>query len=436
MSKLNDSKKLRARFLENTFVPENNLAISSSRTSTKKQTLGHSLGEQERAIEVYSVKESLKIIKHWEIAESASKHESRKYFQEMITYVKNSQSTKKPIKHIIFSHQSRAARNKHSLRELEDIVELGVTVHFARDNRKLTCASDMAELISYYLDGIRNEEYIVDLRKNVMGGMIRCIEEGRFPGRPPFGYLNSGDKGNKHFIFDEEKAAYMKEAFEKMATGCYSCEALLRELNLKYSYLDRLPMKNKFSELLKNPFYYGDFFYSGEIYKGNNNIHPQLIPKGLWLKVQGVLSGNKKVRRSQNHSYIGMMKCGGKILDDNGKITDEICGCSITGERIKKKYKNGTVTYFNYYRCGNTTKNCSQRNKSYMKENFDRRVSYRQAEIEDLFSSVFKRFTSEAAIYDLMSNFLRKEHFKSKSTHRKRIKLIRENLDQIRGLQT
>lgn len=434
MSKLNDlsNSPLRKRFFETEFNPENNLAIASIRVSSKKQKIGHSITEQTEIIESYVEKNELELVNKWSVAESASKHERRKHFIEMIDYVRESQRTNRPIKHLIFSFQSRSNRNRDSARELEDLVDLGVTIHFARDNRKLTCMSDVAELMMWHMENIRNQSYIDELTKNSMGGILRKIEKGVYPGKPPFGYKSVGPKGAKYFVFDGDKAKYMQDAFRLAATGRYSDVMLKDELNKKYPQLEKTPGRKRFSILLRHPFYYGDFVYLEKVYKGDPDLHPPLISKKLWNEVQDVVNNKKSKRRiSLYHPYVGLMKCSGKILDSDGNVTDEVCGCAVTAEKIKKKYKNGGEQEFRYYRCSNATKKCSQRDKTYMKKVVGRKVSYSQEEIEVLFEDIFKSFSFDDVTCGRMKKYLWDEHTESKCNNKKRVSELRNRLDEV-----
>ena len=109
--KLNDLSQsgLRKRFLETEFVPETNFAVAMGRVSTKKQKgdAHYSDRAQLQNIQDYIASNQLVLVRDpWDVAETASKHERRKNFMDMIDYIKRSQNTKKPVKHVIFSHQS------------------------------------------------------------------------------------------------------------------------------------------------------------------------------------------------------------------------------------------------------------------------------------------------------------------------------------------
>ena len=93
--KINDlsNSKLRKRFFDTEFVPENNIAIESIRVSTKRQERGQSFEDQAETNQEYLKKAKLNVVKSWEVAESASKHDARKHFHEMIEFIHHSQKT-------------------------------------------------------------------------------------------------------------------------------------------------------------------------------------------------------------------------------------------------------------------------------------------------------------------------------------------------------
>ncbi|NOT78121.1 MAG: recombinase family protein [Bacteriovoracaceae bacterium] len=213
MAKINDlsNSVLRKKYFDTTFVPENNLTILSVRVSGKKQERGQSFAEQLQISETYIKKENLHLIKMWKVAESASKDHVRKHFHAMLAFIKESQKTLSPIKHIVFSFQSRSNRNKKSARELEELVEMGITLHFARDNRKLTCKSDFPELMMWHMENIKNEIFIKEMTQNSMGGTIQCIEQGMTPvAVPPYGLKSVGEKDTRRWIPDGDKAEFVK----------------------------------------------------------------------------------------------------------------------------------------------------------------------------------------------------------------------------------
>ena len=316
--KINDlsQSNLRKRFLETEFVPETNYAVAMGRVSTKKQKgeAHYSDKAQLQNIQDYITSNGLVLARDpWDVAETASKHERRKNFLDMIEYIKRSQDTKKPVKHVIFSHQSRSNRNRDSARELETLLKHGVTLHFARDRRKLTCESDLEELLLWDVNNILNEKQIKDHTKNVIDGMIGRIEMGLFPGKAPFGFKNHrpSEKDLSVFILDPGPAEYMKTVFDLFSSGLYTEQSLWEELEKRFFHLVKRPTPKRLSELLRNPFYYGDFHFDGQLHQGNPEYHPRLVSREVWNRVQDVLNGRYRKRVVQRtFPYLGLIRCG------------------------------------------------------------------------------------------------------------------------------
>ncbi len=231
----------------------------------------------------------------------------------------------------------------------------------------------------------------------------------------------------------------MRAAFEIVASPVFFEEKLTdrllkRKLDAMFPKISKTPDRKRFCELLRNPFYAGEQFeWSGEIYKAQSSIQPAIVPKATWLRVQEILTGRHKGRKlSKAHPYIGLMNCKGKILDDAGNLTDEACGCAITAEQIRRKYKNGTVASFNYYRCA-STRRCSQRDKQYMREIVGRNVSYSQQEIETIFQDIFASFSFDQVTCQRMKQYLWQEHFEAKATNGGRLATLQTRQTELKG---
>ena len=85
--------------------------------------------------------------------------------------------------------------------------------------------------------------------------------------------------------------------FELYATGEYSIRGL-------HSYATEQGLTSRkgnsithssVAEMLKNPFYYGNFIWSGKQYHGK---HPPIIEKALFDRVQAVISNKNRTRKS------------------------------------------------------------------------------------------------------------------------------------------
>lgn len=428
---LSDSP-LRKKFVDQVFVPETNIAVGFGRVSIKKnKDKGNSDLAQIENMETYAEKEKLNIVKFWDAAETGSKHERRKKFLEMIDYVR----VNPKVKHVLFSHQSRSNRNRESAREIESLVRSGISVHFARDQRKLTCVSDLEAWLLWDVNNILNEKFIKDHTKNVMDGVIKRTEMGLFSGKAPYGYRNFRREDQLSiFVLHEREATWVKAAFQKFATGRYSEQALLRELAVQYPDLERKVDSKRCSEILRNPFYYGEFKYDGQLYRGHPAYHPVLIDFDTFNEVQKVLSRPERSKRKvteYDHPYIGLVKCGGVVLDKAGKPTSEVCGCAITGEEKRKKLANGDIKRFYYWHC-TSTRSCSQKNAEYLAAQGRNRINYTQSEIEILMEAVFAplKFTSDVCKW--MQESLLKEHAEKSTDHKQHLGALRRREEMLR----
>jgi DNA invertase Pin-like site-specific DNA recombinase len=393
--KINDlsRSKFRDRFFLKKTEVNSNRAMTIFRVSTKKQERAKDYDDQRDHVDGYVSEKGFEVVESRQFAETASDHARRKYFQEAIDTIRKSHQTDHPIHHLIFAYQSRSTRNKASEQELESLIELGVELHFARDRRVLNKNSDFTQFMIWYMENFRNAQYTEELKKNVVDGICKSMERGMYPsGRPIYGYKSVGRKENRRFEFDGRKSEYMLEAFRLMATGFYqnkSYKKLKKDLDEKFPDLKNTPGAKKLGDMLRNPFYSGDFIYAGEFHVGEPEVHPPLVNRVLWNQVQEILGGKRKTRSGKKDlPYLQLLKCNGRILDENGNLTDQVCGCAITGEEKRKPLKNGTFRLFVYYHCSNTTKRCSQRDELYMK-NIRNKLSYRQEEIEKLFEPIF-----------------------------------------------
>jgi len=159
------------------------------------------------------------------------------------------------------------------------ILKLGVVVHFARDNLMLHSHADQATWLNWRVRVGQHEDESVNTRQNVWEGMLKTAEQGVYPAKGPFGYKNIRIGKQAAFQFNGRKADYMKEAFEKFSTGTYSVPALKKELDQKYSDIQRTPNKKQLDTLLRNPFYYGSFYWADLFLHGDPELHPLTLAR-------------------------------------------------------------------------------------------------------------------------------------------------------------
>ena len=199
--------------------------------------------------------------------------------------------------------------------------------------------------------GMANQ-FILDLSKDVKRGMDSKVKKGWRPGIAPLGYLNdkAGEKGEKKILVVKLRFPIIRKMWDLLLSGNYTVGDVIKKANDDWG-LRTIGYKRKASSKLAlstgykifvNPFYCGEFSWSGEIYEGK---HKAMITKDEFDKVQMIL-GKKGKPRSKT-----------KRLPFNGIITCGDCGGMFTADEKQKKIKStGQIKSYIYHRCNKRKK--------------------------------------------------------------------------------
>ncbi|MDQ3179037.1 MAG: recombinase family protein, partial [Acidobacteriota bacterium] len=154
------------------------------RVSTVRQgQSGTSLIEQRSAIERYSQKYNLQIIKEFEEQETAAK-QGRPLFLQMIKELRQGKAGG-----VIMHKIDRSARNLKDWAELGELIDKGVEVHFANENLDLYSRGGR---LSADIQAVVASDYIRNLREEVIKGFYGRLKQGFYPMPAPLGYLDKG----------------------------------------------------------------------------------------------------------------------------------------------------------------------------------------------------------------------------------------------------
>lgn len=307
-------------------------AVLYMRVSTKEQEAeGFSIPAQRRLLEDYARKQGFQIAEVFEDVETA-KHSGRKAFQMMLDYL----VVNPRVRHLLVEKTDRLYRN---FEDHVKISHLGLNIHLVKEGELLNRESKSHQKLVHGFKLLMAKNYSDNLSEEVSKGMLEKARGGDFPVRAPVGYLN--DRNERRVVIDPVRAPLIRQAFELYGTGNYSLSDIRKKLIQNGFTLKNgngKPPKSTIELMLKNPFYYGEFRWRGEIYRGN---HTPLISRELYVKVQGILSRNKPgPYQERQFGFVKFMTCAH-------------CGCAITAEIKKGKYV--------YYRCSYSKGKCPQK---------------------------------------------------------------------------
>ncbi len=326
-------------------------------SSREQEETGYSLPSQEKLLSEYAERKEFRITKIFSVAESASGSKQRQVFGEMIAFMEANK-----IPHLLCEKVDRLTRNLKEAVVANDWVEADEAraIHFVKQNLVIHKNAKSDEKFRWDIEIVLAKKYISNLSEEVKKGQKEKIAQGWLPTKPPIGYRTVGDKGHKTHVIDEDKAPFIRKAFEYYASGNYSLMALrdrLFEDGLRTRGGFRLA-KGRLDDILNDPFYYGAIRWKDVIY--NRGAQTPLISKELFDRVKQLKARkNAPAYGTKPLAFRKMMKCGE-------------CSGTITGE-IQK----GIV----YYHC-NHYRACSQ--KKYSPEQ----------KIEQQLFDVFKFFES------------------------------------------
>lgn len=300
----------------------------------------------------------LKIVKVFTESKSAKEPNNRPDFTKMIEMLENGEA-----QGILCWHWNRLSRNPIESATIQWLLQKEI-IKKIRTSEREYLPEDNALIFSVE-SGMANQ-YIRDLSNAVKRGMQTKLNNGDYPNNAKIGYVN--DKINKKILIDEDRAKYIKRAYELYATGSHSLKETA-DILYKEGFRSRggnKYHKSKIHKILQDPFYYGVMLVKGKYYSGN---HKPIISKNLFDKVQDVISGKNR-SRYQKHFF-----------PLRGFMTCHKCGCLLTATE-----KKGFV----YYYCTDGKGKCEE-HRHYM----------RSEKAEKVLASVFPKIQFDSEFIEL-----------------------------------
>ena len=340
------------------------LYVRKSTDTEDKQIL--SIQSQLTEVREYAAKNNLNVIREFQETRTA-KAPGRPVFNEMIHRIEQNEADG-----IIAWHPDRLARNSIDGGKVIYLIDTGdiLDLHFP------TYRFDNSAQGKFMLNIIfgQSKYYVDNLSENTKRGLREKLRLGEYPGFAPVGYLNDG-KGK--IIVDEATAPLVQKLYALCAEGKHTLDEL-RKLATALGLVSKRSKKplsiSNVHRILTSAFYYGVFFYKGELFQG---AHSPIITKELFDDVQEVLKFRSKpvLNKNRYFAFRGIFRCGE-------------CGCTITAERQKGH---------NYYHCTKRKNGCIQ--KGFIREE----------KLADMISEAISKVNLDDDLYNAMNEELSRE---------------------------
>ena len=294
-----------------------------ARVSSKAQEdEGYSLDAQLKLLTSYCQKNSLTVVKVFKIAETASKQQGRKVFQEMLVYLNQAN-----IYHLAVEKTDRFTRNFRDAVEIDDWLDQDENrrLHAVKEGLLLhkNAKSDVKFMWNIHVSVAK--KYTDNLREESMKGMAEKLAQGWLPTSAPPGYMTAIQSGKRIHVPDPKTKDIMLGMFKTYLLPGETILTItdrLDKLGLR-TRAGRPYSKSHVQRLLLNTYYIGINHFNGRDYPGSQEL---FITRDLFNKVQQKLHrGQTKAFKKHESPLQGLIRC-----DD--------CGSVVTWQLQKGRY--------------------------------------------------------------------------------------------------
>ena len=292
-------------------------AVLYARVSSKDQAReGFSIPAQLKLLRQYAHEQRLTILHEFVDVETA-KQAGRGHFGAMLAFLRATPACRT----LLVEKTDRLYRN---IKDWVTLDELGLTVHFVKENAVVSADSRSSEKFMHGIKVLMAKNYVDNLSEEVQKGMREKAEQGHWPSVAPIGYVNNLQ--TRRIDRDPVRGPLITRLFQLYAGGAYSLQGLAAEawaFGLAHARSGRRMMKGEIHRILQNPLYAGEFVWAGTRYQGS---HDTLTTPETFAQVQRVLHRKPRARYpKQRHAFMGLLTCAR-------------CGCTMTAEMKKGRY--------------------------------------------------------------------------------------------------
>jgi site-specific DNA recombinase len=245
------------------------------------------------------------------------------------------------------------------LTEVEKLRKSGkVELHFPGDNLVLNVDSPAVDKFKMGIGVLLAKYYSDAIRDNVRRRQRQKLRDGEWPGKAPIGYVNKRISEKVTTVIRDEARDYrILEGFE-MRAGRASFATITKHMKQKElrnvltarskeSGIGTFVTKSQWESILKNPFYYGEMEYLGQLHPHN---YEPIVPRWLWEKVRDVneeKSNNRSKTEGKQTLYRGLITCAScgyaVVVDGPKKGNNYYLKCTEYGGKHGAKWVNSKI---------------------------------------------------------------------------------------------
>lgn len=307
------------------------------RVSTDEQAdKGYSQRDQEERLRRYCENNDI-LIRYVIFEDHSAKSFKRPEWIKYLSAVKGKQKKDKSNL-VLFTKWDRFSRNAaDAYQMISKLQRLGVEPQAIEQPLDMEVPESKI-MLAFYLASPEVEN---DRRSlNIIRGMRRAKNEGRYLGPAPVGYVNKvTEDGRKYIAIDEPQARIIKWAYQEIAKGILPSDEVRKQAFAKGLNCGR----SHFSTVIRHPVYCGKVFipaFKDEPAKLVLGTHEPIVSEKLFYEVQDVLEGRKRKER------VKPKKAAPDHLPLRGFLKCPCCSRMATGSGSKGR--NGI---FYYYHC-------------------------------------------------------------------------------------
>jgi DNA invertase Pin-like site-specific DNA recombinase len=261
-------------------------AVIYVRVSTKEQTENLSLPTQLKACEEYCERQGFKVLARFREEGESAKTADRTELQKLLQFCRKNKGT---VQFVVVFNLTRFAREKYDHFALRaHLKSLGISLRSATEPIDDTSTGKLMEGVlaafAQFDNDVRSER--------TRGGMKAALELGRWTFLAPLGYLNPPRSTGRSLVPDPERAPLVRRAFQEFATGRFTKEEVLKNVNaLGLTTRRGRPVPSQtFDALLRNRVYIGQIDVPDFNVSTRGDFEP-LVTERIFFRVQSILDG-------------------------------------------------------------------------------------------------------------------------------------------------